>query len=164
MKQLAGINGFGRFGLHLLRYWLERNQSAHYQLAFINDDTLTLDQVFHMIHHDPYVSFRGYKVIKEGSTLVLLERDGTRHELQYTQIESHQIPWIGSPSLFLECSGKNTARSRCVQFLQGKTKQVLISATSWDADKTIVFGFNHTEYDPKRHPVISYGSCTVNGY
>ena len=40
---------------------------------------------------------------------------------------------------------------------------VLISATSWDADKTLVFGYNHQEYSPELK-IISYGSCTVNAY
>jgi hypothetical protein len=36
------------------------------------------------------------------------------------------------------------------------TKTVLISATSWDAEKTLVYGYNHEEYNSALN-VISYG-------
>ena len=39
----AGINGFGRFGLHLLKYWLDRADTTKFSVGFINDDTLTLN-------------------------------------------------------------------------------------------------------------------------
>ena len=39
----------------------------------------------------------------------------------------------------------------------------MISATSWDAEKTLVYGYNHDEYSSDLK-LISYGSCTVNAY
>ena len=39
----------------------------------------------------------------------------------------------------------------------------MISATSWDAEKTLVYGYNHNEYNSDLK-LISYGSCTVNAY
>ena len=39
----------------------------------------------------------------------------------------------------------------------------MISATSWDAEKTLVYGFNHNEYSSDLK-LISYGSCTVNAH
>ena len=43
------------------------------------------------------------------------------------------------------------------------TKLVIISATSWDVDKTIIYGFNHKDFS-NNYKIISYGSCTVNAY
>ena len=40
MKKIAGINGFGRFGLHLLKYWLDRASSSNFSIGYINDDTI----------------------------------------------------------------------------------------------------------------------------
>ena len=38
MKISAGINGFGRFGIHLLKYWLERESECNFSINYINDD------------------------------------------------------------------------------------------------------------------------------
>ena len=43
MKKKAGINGFGRFGLHLIKYWLDRHEESDFTINYINDDTLTID-------------------------------------------------------------------------------------------------------------------------
>jgi glyceraldehyde 3-phosphate dehydrogenase len=52
---------------------------------------------------------------------------------------------------------------RCRPYLTGNTKRVIISATSWDAGSTLVYGFNHTSLDLSMD-IVSYGSCTVNAY
>ncbi len=41
----VGINGFGRFGLHLLRYWIINHTKANFFIKFINDEKLTLDKI-----------------------------------------------------------------------------------------------------------------------
>ena len=49
MKKKAGINGFGRFGLHLIKYWLDRHDESAFTISYINDDTLTIDQAIESI-------------------------------------------------------------------------------------------------------------------
>jgi hypothetical protein len=39
-----GINGFGRFGLHLLKYWLDRSIESAFRIDYINDD-------YHCLYH-----------------------------------------------------------------------------------------------------------------
>ncbi len=159
----TGINGFGRFGLHLLKYWLDRNSNSFFKISFINDDSLDIHKAREIILSDRYVKFNKYKVQISGDNLVILEPNGGKHEIYYTNSEQKKIPWIGDPKLFFECSGKFTAAKKCSVYLKGNTKTVIISATSWDADKTIVYGYNHEEYSSNLK-VISYGSCTVNAY
>lgn len=164
MKKSTGINGFGRFGLHLLKYWLDRSKEAEFDIDYINDDSLSIDDAYNVIAQDAAVIFNKYKVKKIGSILRFLEADGTVHEIEYSNSPKDKIPWVGQPEYFLECSGKNTVKKDCLGFLAGKTKMVAISATSWDCDKTVVYGFNHNDYSPEKDKVISYGSCTVNAY
>ncbi|SCW72511.1 glyceraldehyde 3-phosphate dehydrogenase [Sphingobium faniae] len=159
----VGLNGFGRFGLHLLKYWLDRNEEAPWKICWINDDHLSLKDAYRLMLNDEYVIFNKYKIYAEGDTLTFLQPNGRKHVLQYTNAPKDQIPWAGEPDLFFECSGKNTIAQRCDDFLTGRTKQVLISATSWDADTTLVYGFNHQDWHPDLR-TISYGSCTVNGF
>ena len=39
---------------------------------------------------------------------------------------------------------------------------MIVSAPSKDADITLVYGVNHTSYDPSKHTIISNASCTTN--
>ena len=70
---------------------------------------------------------------------------------------------IRAPDIFLECTGKYNEAKYADVYLKENTKLVLISATSWDPDATLVYGFNHEDYESKMK-TISYGSCTVNAY
>ncbi len=163
MIKTTGINGFGRFGLHLLKYWLDRSDHSKFKIDYINDDFLKIDDAYDILMHDKYVKFNKYKVKVSGNTLVILQPNGVTHEIQYSNNESYSIPWVGKPDIFLECTGKNTEYKNSEVFLKDKTKLVLISATSWDPDMTAVYGFNHNEIKPDMK-IISYGSCTVNAY
>ena len=160
MKE-AGINGFGRFGLHLLKYWLDRNEQSLFSLKYINDDYLDIDNVLEIINNDSNVIFNKYKIEKSKNGITVLEPNGNKHDIYYTNSPSNAIKWIGKPDIFFECSGKNTVSKKCASFINGKTNNVLISATSWDAEKTLVFGFNHEAFE-KNDKIISYGTCTVN--
>ena len=46
--------------------------------------------------------------------------------------------------------------------LDGGAPRVIVSAPSNGADITIVYGVNHTDFDKKKHQVISNASCTTN--
>ena len=163
MKKIVGINGFGRFGLHFLKYWLDRSEKSSYLIKYINDDFLTIDQSIEIIRNDKSVFFNKYKIKKIEKKICVLKPDGTIYEIEYSNKEKGLIPWLGKPELFLECSGKNTVKKDCTKFLKNKTKTVIISATSWDAEKTLIYGFNHQEFK-KKIKIISYGSCTVNAF
>jgi glyceraldehyde 3-phosphate dehydrogenase len=159
----AGINGFGRFGLHLLKYWIERINKCKFSIDYINDKNFNILKILNIINTDKYCKINRVKFVIKGKKLVIKFSDGTSHSIIITNQESDKISWIGKVDFFLECSGKNTKRANCKKFLNGKTKKVIISATSWDCDKTIVYGFNEREISTT-DKIISYGSCTVNAY
>ncbi len=159
----AGINGFGRFGLHLLKYWLDRNDKTGFKISYINDEHLDIRTSHDLIVNDKNVVFNKYKVQILGDYLIILEPNGNKHEIYYTNHKQKSIPWLGKPEIFFECSGRFAEAEKSSYFLKGKTDTVLISCTSWDAEKTLVYGFNHKDYE-RELKLISYGSCTVNAY
>ena len=156
----CGINGFGRFGMHLLRYWLLNIHEANFTIDYINDDGLSIAKVADIIEHDPYLDLHEHVRIS-GSSLVIT-KNAIQHLITFTHTPIQDIPWLGQPDIFLECSGKHTDRRDWSEVLCRNTKQVIISATSWTASQILVYGYNHDTFDSK--PVISYGSCTVNAY
>lgn len=160
---IVGMNGFGRFGLHLLKYWLDRGDSSKFVIKYINDDFLTIEEAYKMIIMDEAVIFNKYKVEYSGTVIKFTEPNGKFYKIEYSNSSNKKIHWLGDPDIVFECSGKSTIKKDCEKYITGSTRCVLISATSWDADATLVYGFNHAEYSSS-HKVLSYGSCTVNAY
>ena len=162
-KKICGINGFGRFSLHLLRYWLYNIGKSGFNISFINDDYLSINDIYKIIKNDRYVKFNNFQIKKKKNSLVFLKNRKKLVNIQITKNNHKKISWVGVPDIFLECSGKNTKKKDCKKFLLGKTKLVMISATSYDCDQTLIYGFNQEKYK-KESKVISYGSCTVDAY
>lgn len=162
-KTVVGINGFGRFGLHLLKYWLTRQENSSFLIQYINDENLNIDQCLEIILNDKFVTFHKYKIKKINNIIRFIHADGLVAEIEFTKNKSSDISWLGKPKIFMECSGRNVVKKDCLKFIKGETELVVISATSWDVDSTIVFGYNEKDFDNK-FKVISYGSCTVNAF
>jgi len=160
MNKICGVNGFGRFGLHFLNYYLELIEESNFDLKYINDNVLTIEKVFDIIQNDSFVKiYKKFDIKIEDDCLVF----NNTHKIQFTNNQANEIPWLGVPDIFLECSGRFTDANLAREFKVGNTKKVLISATSMNADKTLVYGYNHHEYKSDMD-VISYGSCTVNAF
>jgi len=124
MKKIVGINGFGRFGLHLLKYWLDRDKDANFIVMYINDDTLSIDDTLEILKTDESVVFNKYQIKKIGSMLHFRAPDGEVHEIEFTSTVKEEIPWLGRPDIFLECSGKNRGKNDCLDILTGNTNLV----------------------------------------
>jgi glyceraldehyde 3-phosphate dehydrogenase len=160
----AGLNGFGRFGKHLLRYWLERSEEADFAIRYINDIDLTAEQAKNSLVSDSFLGeFFSERVSVEEECLICESVQGERHVIQFTTASNDEIRWIGKPDLFFECSGANTDPKECERFLEGSTELVMISASSLNSDGILVYGHNHIELSEEQR-IISYGSCTVNAY
>ena len=82
-NKVVGINGFGRFGLHLLKYWLDRSTECKFQIKYINDDVISIDQAVEMISHDKAVIFNKYKIQVSDDYLTILEPNGTKHKILF---------------------------------------------------------------------------------
>lgn len=159
-KVICGINGFGRFGLHLLSYYLDSMAKSTFEVKFINDDMLSIDHALAIIKNDPYVRiYENFKIDSDGEFLIFNDTV----KIKYTNQQADNVDWLGSPDIFLECSGKYTDAERARTLKTGNTKKVLISATSMNSDQMLVYGFNHLDYNSDSD-VISYGSCTVNAF
>jgi len=164
MKTICGLNGFGRFGIHLLNYWLENISTARFEIKFINDDTLDPKNILKIIQEDKKTNFGNYEISLKNEILLIKDKKNKNvHEIICTNTSSEKIKWIGQPKILFEASGKNTLKNDCLKFIKNNTSHVIISATSADADQTLVYSYNHDEFKIS-NKVISYGSCTVNAY
>ena len=160
MKENANLNGFGRFGLHLLYYYLDRATESKFEITHINDDSLSIDQIMHSILNDSYVRLREKWEITHSQNLVIFTNGENRYQIQISNLALPEFV-VNKTGILLECSGKYTN----IENLQycDNLKRVYISATSLNADSTLIVGFNESNY-MNQHKFISYGSCTVNAF
>jgi glyceraldehyde 3-phosphate dehydrogenase len=157
MPVKVGINGFGRIGRQSLRTMLERHPES-LQVTAIND-IADLATNAHLFKHDSnYGRFPGRVEARDGElkindwiVKVFSERDPST------------IPWRDAGvELVIESTGRFTKAEKARGHLAGGAKKVAISAPGKEVDITLNMGVNHELYDPKKHTIVSNGSCTTN--
>ena len=153
----VAINGFGRIGRNVIRAASMAN-AAELEFVAVNDltDTATLA---HLLKYDSvHGKFPGTVapapdgIHINGKTIkVLSEKDPAA------------LPWKAlGVDVVLESTGRFTDRDQAAKHLEAGARRVVISAPGKKEDITIVYGVNHTAFDPAKHFVISNASCTTN--
>lgn len=157
MALRIGINGFGRIGRLVVRAAIERG--APLEIVAVNDLT-DANTLAHLLRYD---SVHGTFALaaaraRDGN----LEVDGRSIRVS-SEKDPAKLPWrsLGVEAV-LESTGVFTDRAGGALHLDAGARNVLISAPAKGVDLTFVFGVNDGAFDPKRHTVVSIGSCTTN--
>ncbi|HLE77017.1 MAG TPA: type I glyceraldehyde-3-phosphate dehydrogenase [bacterium] len=153
----VGINGFGRIGRQSLRAMLERYPDE-LEVTAVND-IADLQTNAHLFRHDSnYGAFRGRVEARDGELLI----EGWTIRV-FSERDPAAIPWQDAGvDLVLESTGRFTTAEKARGHLTGGAKKVVISAPAKGEDITVNMGVNHGLYDPKKHTIVSNGSCTTN--
>jgi len=157
MALKVGINGFGRIGRNVVRA-AKQQGIKDIDFVAVNDitDTATLA---HLLKYDSvHGRFKG-TVEAAGDALLV---DGDRMRV-LSEKDPARLPWkeLGV-DIVLESTGRFTDRDQAAKHLEAGARKVIISAPAKGDDITIVYGVNHTKYDPAKHHVMSNASCTTN--
>ena len=153
----VAINGFGRIGRNVVRAAIAAGVTD-VEFVAVNDltDTKTLA---HLLKYDSvHGRFQG---------TVEPEPDGIHVNGKTIKVLSQKdpaaLPWKAlGVDYVLESTGHFTDREGAAKHLAAGAKKVVISAPAKNEDITVVYGVNHTAYDPAKHHVISNASCTTN--
>lgn len=152
-KVRVGINGFGRIGRLVFRAGFE-----DVEIVGINDLT-SVKAAAHLLKYDSTHGRYHKSVSHDEKNLIV---DGRKIPLSATKNPA-EIPWREwGVDIVLECTGAFKDRADFAKHLTGGAKKVLVSAPADGADITVVYGINHSMYDPSAHQVISNASCTTN--
>lgn len=152
-KVRVGINGFGRIGRLVFRAGYE-----HVEFVGINNLS-DAKGAAHLLKYDSTHGRFPKSVAHDEKNLIV---DGKKIPLSATRNPA-EIPWKDwGCDIVLECTGAFKAREDFGKHLQAGAKKVLVSAPADGADLTVVYGINHTQYDPAKHDVVSNASCTTN--
>ncbi|EEG77421.1 type I glyceraldehyde-3-phosphate dehydrogenase [Dethiobacter alkaliphilus] len=150
-----GINGFGRIGRNTFRALME---NENLRVAAINDltDNATLA---HLLKYDSlFGKFPGDVSVK-GDNLNVNGRDIRI----LAEAQPENLPWSElGVDIVIESTGRFRTHKDASRHLQGGAKKVIVSTPVNDADKIIVMGINHTQYEPDKHHILSNASCTTN--
>lgn len=152
-KLRVGINGFGRIGRVLFRSGFEK-----LEIVGIN----SLDSVQGMAHLLKYDSSHGRFNADVKHDEKSISVNGKKVNISASKDPS-QIPWKDwGVDLVLECTGAFKKKEDFMTHIKAGAKRVMVSAPADGADRTVVYGVNHTQYDPTKDFVISNASCTTN--
>ena len=157
MTVRVAINGFGRIGRLVMRAVAEARRND-IEVVGIND-LGSADANAHLLKYDSVHGHYPGTVVVSGDKLTV---DG--HSAKVTaEKDPSKLPWkeLGVETV-LESTGLFTDREKAAGHLAAGAKRVLISAPAKKGDGAFVIGVNDRDYDPKKHIVISIGSCTTN--
>lgn len=151
----VGINGFGRIGRLVYRAAMGNSEL---DIVGINDicDAKTLA---HLLKYDSVHGRLDMPIVADGNGIVV---NGKKVRVT-AERDPAKLPWkeLGV-DVVLESTGLFTDRAKAALHQAAGAKHVLISAPAKDADGTFVIAVNCAGFDPKKHTIISIGSCTTN--
>ncbi len=151
-----GINGCGRIGRKVLRLAFS---TPGVKVAAVND-TGDLKTLIHLLKYDSVHGRWPADIHMEGSSKIIINGQTVQ---VFSDRDPAKLPWKESGvELVHECTGVFTEKDTAGKHLAGGAQKVLISAPSKDADITLCYGVNHTQYDPSKHTILSNASCTTN--
>ncbi|TET66781.1 MAG: type I glyceraldehyde-3-phosphate dehydrogenase, partial [Candidatus Zixiibacteriota bacterium] len=155
MAVKIGINGFGRIGRLVYRAGY-KNPDLEFVAANDITDARTLG---HLLKYDSIHGIFPGEVKVEGNSLLV---DGKGLEI-LAERDPANLPWKDmGVDIVVESTGLFRDKKSAGKHITAGAKKVLISAPAKDPDGTFVIGVNEKGYDPKKHDIISIGSCTTN--
>jgi glyceraldehyde 3-phosphate dehydrogenase len=157
MVPRVAINGFGRIGRLGLRAMLQRHKDDLNVVAI--NDMADLRTNAHLFRYDStYGIYPGAIEVGEG----VLKIDG-RNLVVLNQKDPSRLPWRQlSIDIVIESTGVFTDAAQVRAHLDAGAKKVIITAPAKDEDITVVLGVNDSEYNPRKHHIVSNASCTTN--
>ena len=156
MKAKIGINGLGRIGRMVLRSIFEEKHKD-LKVNHINNRADIRTACDLIIRDSIHGKFKA-KISIEKNKLII-----NGNKITYSQENNlGSIPWEKyNVDIVFECTGKFNSKDKLISHIKNGAKKVIVSAPCKSADKTIVYGVNHSNIS-KKDRVISAASCTTN--
>lgn len=153
-----GINGFGRMGKLALQAGWDNSELEFVHINEIKGDTschahlLQFDSIHGRWGNDKVITSNEDNITIDGKLLSFSQ-----------QITLEDVDWKALKlDLVLECTGKFKTAEQLQPYFDAGVKKVLVSAPCPDPALNLVYGVNHTVYDPALHHIITAASCTTN--
>ena len=156
MATRVAINGFGRIGRLVLRSIIEHDRTD-IEVVSIND-LGPIETNAHLLQYDTVHGKLNQEVTVDGDTIKVGGRSFQCTAVRDPKDLPHKANGV---DIAFECTGIFTAKDKASAHLEAGAKRVLVSAPGANADKTIVYGVNHSTLSAD-DIVVSNASCTTN--
>jgi len=156
MAVKVAINGFGRIGRLVLRSIIEHDRTD-IEVVSIND-LGPIETNAHLLQYDSVHGRLPQDVTVDGDTIKVGNRAFKCTSVRDPKELPHGEMGV---DIALECTGIFASKEAASAHLEAGAKRVLVSAPASGADKTIVYGVNHTTLTSD-DTVVSNASCTTN--
>jgi glyceraldehyde 3-phosphate dehydrogenase len=152
-KTRIAINGLGRIGRIFLRQaW----NNPNFEIAALHSRS-GLEMYAHLLKYDSTygvwdkeVSVKGGNLVIEGKVFPFVTDAETAKHWEKMKID-----------IVVDATGRYTKKAAAMKHLENGAKYMVCTAPMSDPDETFVFGANHKKFDPKKHKIVSAGSCTT---
>ncbi len=153
----VGINGFGRIGRLVVRHLARERRDIKVVAINARAPSSTLA---HLLAYDScHGPFKGKITHTDDSLRVA----GDEIRIFRETADPAKIPWgKAKADIVIEATGKLKDKAAAEAHLKAGAKMVILGAPGKNMDATLVFGVNHTFFDPKKHKIVSNASCTTN--
>ncbi len=157
-----GINGFGRIGRLVFRALWGR---PGIELVHINDPAGDAEAAAHLLVFDS-VHGRWARTVEARTDAFLVDSQ----RVGWSSFSNPAVvPWQEQGvELVLECSGRYKSVDALAPYLeQAGVSRVIVACPvqgsyAGEPIPNIVYGINHTGFDPDRHRLLTAASCTTN--
>mmetsp|Transcript_23076 Transcript_23076/g.78612 ORF Transcript_23076/g.78612 Transcript_23076/m.78612 type:complete len:342 (-) Transcript_23076:154-1179(-) len=159
MPVRVGINGFGRIGRLVWRVLWE---DPDVEIVHVNEWPGSCESSAYLAKFDTVHGTWSHDVECVDGALVV---DGKSKVGYSSSAEPGGVDWAGAGvAVVLECSGQFLDRKSLAPYFDRGVKKVVVSAPVKDADPVlnIVYGINHSLYDPAKDHIVTAASCTTN--
>lgn len=165
----VGINGMGRIGRLALRAAMgaadrqpdDPNAGNRLDVVHLNEIKGGATATAHLLEFDSVQGRWRADIAAEGEESI---RIGSKKLGFSSHAKAADIPWgeLGV-DVVLECTGKFLTPETLQGHLDRGAKRVIVAApVKLDSVLNVVYGVNHTLYDPTKFPIVTAASCTTN--
>ena len=165
----VGINGMGRIGRLALRAAMgaadrqpdDPNAGNRLDVVHLNEIKGGATATAHLLEFDSVQGRWRADIAAEGQETI---RIGSKKLGFSSHAKAADIPWgeLGV-DVVLECTGKFLTPETLQGHLDRGAKRVIVAApVKLDSVLNVVYGVNHTLYDPAKFSIVTAASCTTN--
>ncbi|MCG6900026.1 MAG: ArsJ-associated glyceraldehyde-3-phosphate dehydrogenase [Gammaproteobacteria bacterium] len=154
MTVRIGINGFGRMGRLGLRAGWGREALSVVQVNEIATDAAGSA---HLLKFDSVHGTWDVDCTAEGGTMIV----GGQRIACSRNAAIGETDWSDC-DIVIEATGKHHKRPETLQQYFGQGVEKVIVAAPTEGALNIVYGINHSRYEPDKHHLVTAASCTTN--
>jgi glyceraldehyde 3-phosphate dehydrogenase len=168
MAVKVGINGFGRIGRLAFMALVDKGYlGKEIDVVAVVDISTDAKYFAYQLKYDSiHGRFKGTLATEKSAGAAeddILVVNGQKIKCIMATKEPSQLPWKDlGVEYVIESTGLFTDSEKAKGHIAAGAKKVIISAPGKGEVKTLLMGVNDSEYDPKKHDIVSNASCTTN--